>query len=256
MTEVPIFNRAGEPIDSVGAWETLASPGPGRWADGYSAKALAEAWIDGRGPKALLDLVSGHGPGQFEGLRLERATAEAQTRFDQFGGPRNHDLLIEAADSRGRVAIGLEGKVNERFGETLDQYRAAGTQKQESGEATNAPARLKGLLTTLAGSDLETRPELGELGYQLFSATAGTLAAANEQGASRTVFVVHELKTAAADPQAQHENAENLADFVDMVLGLDRPSGDTWLVGPVHARQSTNRIPGEVDLWVGHLVTE
>jgi hypothetical protein len=253
MTLVATFNRKGQPIESVPAWEVLASPGEARWAEGYSAHALAEAWIDDRGPKALLALFETDG--RFDGLRLDRATAEEQTRFDAFSGPRNHDLLVEASDSRGRVTIGVEGKVNERFGQTVSQYKAAADRKRERGEATNAPARLQALLRSLAGLDLEHEPRLGSLGYQLFSATAGTLAAAQERKASRAAFVVHELRTPIADPAEQRENAGHLADFVEIALGLSRPTGEQWLVGPVRARTSTDRIPGAVDLWIGHLMT-
>src|SRR4051794_11296104 len=106
MTTVSIFNRHGEPITSVEAWKTLASPGQGKWKVDYSAEALARAWIDGRGPEALLHLLEDH---QFRALRLEKVTAEAQTHFDAHGGPRNHDLLIDAAGSSGPIMIGVEG---------------------------------------------------------------------------------------------------------------------------------------------------
>jgi hypothetical protein len=163
-----VVNRRGQRIDSVESWGELASPGEKRWRDDFSAKALAEAWIDGRGATALLALIAP----EFHDVRLERAVAEAKTSFDAFGGPRNHDLLIEARDDDGAIVIGLEGKVNETFGQTLAAYRRAGQAKVDRDEPTNAPARLKGLVRTIAGSDLDARPELLDLRYQLFSSTA------------------------------------------------------------------------------------
>lgn len=52
-------------------------------------------------------------------------------------------------------------------------------------------------MTSIAGSDLDRRPELGALRYQLFSAVAGTVA---EAKSGRAVFLVHEFRTAVADP--------------------------------------------------------
>jgi Domain of unknown function (DUF6946) len=250
MTRVPIFNRANEPIESLSDWELRASPGPGRWAEGYSAHALAKAWVEGRGAEDLLVLLRGKGDGDFDGLGLERAIAEAQTRFDQWGGPRNHDLLVWASDDGGRFPICVEAKVNEAFGETLEEYRAAADSKQKGGEPTNAPERLAGLAESIAGSNLDDRPELGGLRYQLFSATAGTVAEAVE---GRAVFIVHEFQTLASDPKAQSANAADLSRFLDLVFGVEPPGSSDWLVGPLRIAKSTERLSADTDLWVGHL---
>lgn len=254
MSAVPIFNRNGEPIQSVRDWEIRASPGEKRWADDRSANALAEAWIDGRGEDALLRLLRSAGPGAFDRVRLERAVAEAQTRFDSFSGPRNHDLLLSARDEHGSFPIGIEAKVNERFGQSVRAYRKVANQRRAAGESTDAPERLHGLLSALAGTSLEETQELGKLRYQLFAAVAGTLAATDETG-SRAAFVVHELRTPAADPEAQAVNAQDLASYVELVFGLDRPSGDEWLVGPVRARRPYAKVRADIDLWIGHCVT-
>lgn len=133
MNNPEFVNRSGERIDSVSSWGTLASPGEKRWRDHYSAKALAEAWIDGRGPAALTALLEDHGRERFDGVQLKRAVAEEQTKFDGYGGPRNHDLLVEASDSRGAIVVGLEGEVNESFGQTVDKYLRAATGEARCG---------------------------------------------------------------------------------------------------------------------------
>ena len=74
-------------------------------------------------------------------------------------------------------------------------------------------------------------------------------------GAARAVFCVHELDTPAADADKQAANRANLADFVNAVFGLERPSGEAWLVGPVHARESTDWLSAETELWIGHIRT-
>jgi len=75
MTPVSLRNRENEPIESLSDWELRASPGPGRWKEGYSAHGLAKALVDGRGAEDLLSPLRESGAGDFEGLRLERTIA-------------------------------------------------------------------------------------------------------------------------------------------------------------------------------------
>jgi hypothetical protein len=246
-----IVNRHERPIRSVRAWGVFAKPAsPVHWQDGRSAKELAKAWIDGSGPAALTELLA-RDP-RTANLRIKQATAEAQTAFDSLpGGRRNHDLLIEAEAAGGTTIVGLEGKADESFRQTLDGYCRAAKRKAERGEPTNAPRRLEGLLADLTGTTLEARPDLGKLRYQLFASVAGTLAAAGP--GDQAAFVAHEFKTPKTTKRRRNANATALASFVEQVFGRIVPAAeDWWLVGPFRApaaRWSRTR------LWIGHLTT-
>jgi hypothetical protein len=173
-----IVNRRERPISSVDEWGVLAKPASAiHWQEGRSAKDLAKVWIDGSGPAALAKLLARDA--RTADLRVVKATAEAQTAFDALpGGRRNRDLLIEGDAAGGPTIVGLEGKADESFGQTLDGFRRAARRRAERGEPTNAPQRLEGLVADLAGTTLGASPELGRLRYQLFSGVTGTLAAA------------------------------------------------------------------------------
>jgi hypothetical protein len=246
-----IVNRQERPICSVKEWGVLAKPAsPVHWQDGRSAKELAEAWIDGTGPAALGKLLARDA--RTADLQVKKATAEAQTAFDSLpGGRRNHDLLIEGDAAGGPTIVGLEGKADESFGETLDGFGRAARRKADRGERTNAPQRLERLLADLAGTSLEARPELGKLRYQLFSGVAGTLAATGPD--DQAVFVVHEFKTPRTTQRRRDANAADIALFVEQVFGGVVPAGEEWwLVGPL-------RVPAarwaRTPLWIGHLTT-
>jgi hypothetical protein len=247
----PIVNRKDRPIRSVDQWGVLAKPAQDlHWQDGRSAKELAKAWFDGSGPAALAKLLARHA--ETDGLRIHKATAEAQTTFDSLpGGRRNHDLLIEAETAGGPTIIGVEGKADETFGQTIDGYLRAAERRAERGEATNAPRRLEGLLADLAATTLDSRPELGELRYQLFSGVAGTLAAAGT--GTQAVFVVHEFKTSKTTKRRRDANGAAIARFVEHVLGGVVPADqEWWLVGPFSVpAERWSKIP----LWIGHLTT-
>ena len=155
-----------------------------------------------------------------------------------------------ARDDVGQFPVCVEAKVNETFGETLEDHRTAAIAKQEAGEPTHAPERLAGLTDSIAGSDLDDRPELGRLRYQLFSATAGTVAEAVE---GRAVLVINEFQTPGSDPKAQRTNVDDLNSFLELVFGIEPPGASDWLVGPLRIAKSTDRLSTDTDLWVGHL---
>ena len=93
MSQFEIVSRRGKPIRSVEEWGVEARPAKAdHWQDERCAKELAEAWISGSGPAALISLLD-HDPAT-AGLRIDRAVAEAKTAFDRWpGGKCNHDLL-------------------------------------------------------------------------------------------------------------------------------------------------------------------
>jgi hypothetical protein len=239
-----IVSRRGDPIRSLDDWERLAGPASEiHWQDDRSAKELARAWIDGSGPKALVGLLD-RDP-RTAGLGIERAVAEEQAAFDEYpGGPRNHDLLVRGVAARGPTVVGIEGKADESFGQTVAQYAAAAKRRAERGESTNARKRLDGLLRNLTGSSLDAEPALGDLRYQLFSAVAGTLAAAAD---AQAAFVVHEFVTRRTTDALRKVNAADLAAFVLRAFGAECPEGTAWLVGPFAVSGTS--------LWVGKLTT-
>ena len=252
MGALVVTSRHGIPIHSVDEWALAAKPAKAEhWQDGRSAKELAKAWINGSGPAALIALLD-HDPATAD-LCIQGAVAEAQTSFDAWpGGRRNHDLLVTGEARGGKTTIGIEGKADEPFGQTIESYYAAANRLIERKSPTNALLRLDELTTGLAGTTLALAPELGRLRYQLFSATAGTMAAA-ANCSSQAVFVVHEFITDLTDARLQARNEAALCSFVGRVFNAEPPaSRSTWLLGPF-------RIQAErwahLPLWIGKIST-
>lgn len=253
MGQFEIVSRCGKPIRSVEEWGVEAEPAKAEhWQDGRSAKELAKAWISDSGPAALIALLD-LAPATAS-LRIDRAVAEAQTAFDRWpGGKRNHDLLVTGEALGGRVTVGLEGKADETFGQTLRSYAAASQRLIDQGKTTNAHLRLDELTTALVRVTSSKEQGLMQLRYQLFSAVAGTLAAA-EPDSTHAVFVVHEFITERTDAQLRAGNAAALSDFVERLFAIRPPTGESsWLLGPFH-------VPAErwahLSLWIGKIATE
>ena len=251
---IEITNRDGEPITELKDWKRLAAPGKGRFTKGSSAYQLAESWLTGAGPGALrLVLDEEDETSEFE---IEKGIADVQTPFDDFGGPRHHDLLLHGTAKGGRTIVAIEARTDEGFGQTLGEYKRAFTRKVAKKENTNAPQRLKNLTTAVAGWEIADNASRLQLRYQLFTAAAGTLAAAVDAEAEQAVFCVHELLGEKTDDEARRQNEDDLRDFLHTVFDAHvKTDADSWLVGPLHATPQSDRIPSTIPLYIAKIAT-
>ena len=247
-----IEDRKGEEIGDLRAWKKAASPGEGRWKKGRGPYELADSWLSGRGAGALrmaLDGAEGT-----SGFQIEKGVADAQSRFDDFGGPLSHDLLLVGEAEGGRTIVAIQGKTGESFGQTLGEYKGAFTRKVARNENTNAPQRLRDLTLAVAGWEVADNASRLKLRFQLFSAVAGTLAAAVDEEADQAVLCIHEL--AHEDDKEHERNEDDLRDFLHTVFDAHvATDADTWVVGPLHATPRSDRIPSTIPLYIAKIST-
>ena len=180
--------------------------------------------------------------------------AERKTQFDKISrGKRNHDLLVSGTTEAGPLVVGVEGKADETFDRTVDQYAKA-VRSPES----EAPERLRSLTQALFGTTPEQDPTLGTLRYQLLSALAGTLADAKTYDAADAVLLVHEFVTPKTDDRNHEKNAADLEAFVGRLFPAGTPRerlGESWITGPTTIVSTGEWFPNEISLYVAKLVT-
>ena len=157
--------------------------------------------------------------------------------------------------------VGIEGKVNEPFGQTLAEYDKAASRTAERGESTNAAERLDNLTQTLGGWFLpdpdEDDTELRSLRLQLFTALAGTIAAAGDEGATQEVFCVQELVTPVSDAAARSTNASDLRVFARIIApgAATHTADESWIAGPGKVVQRTVRLPSSVAFYIAKVTS-
>jgi hypothetical protein len=177
------------PLVSHGAWRARLEKKNRR--QGTSAPTLAAAWS---GPIELLGAL--HGLSQFAELVLERVVVEAESQFDEHGGPRNHDAVVHGHLPDGdRVVVCVEAKAGEALGQTVEHYAKAAKHKLETNRPTNAPKRLARLLERYACDYDVADDRVRLMRYQLLSALAGTETEAAAAGADHAVLMIHEFLT-------------------------------------------------------------
>ena len=143
----------GNPIQTVDDWFRFAPPlgGSYHWRDGHSAKELAKAWctegIPGvpAGVEDFLHRIPGFSP-----IKPARGYAEHRTPFDALRGePCNADLLLECESLPGPIAVLIEAKSREPFGDYMHNVVSQAAQKFSDEIRTNQFVRLQFLYKAL-----------------------------------------------------------------------------------------------------------
>ncbi len=206
------FGCDGRPLLSMADWQAQH---PARhWRAGYSAMELARTWTSAEGFPRSFERALRRPP--FQGLVFERGVVEHKTDVPGKGKASCTDLMVlaRALDGSG-VVLGVEGKVDESFGELVSDWISKG--------GVNRQDRLDGLCEGL-GLDAA---RVGDLRYQLFHRCYAALATARDQGCEHAIVAVHSL-------QGRGASGENWRDFVKFARAMgaqDVTSGRPISVG-------------------------
>ena len=258
MPAPPILSRHDPPvaITTHDEWQKHGGPASkDHWVRGRSAWELACDWIERDGADRVVELLTLRP--ELAGLALTEGVAEKQTHFDEQGrGPRNHDLLVRATANVGHVTIGIEGKADESFDDPVWLWQ---DKRLKASPDSGAPSRIDRLTRQWFGTTLRTdrdHPPLACIGYQLFSALAGTLADAKTYGSAIAVLLIQEFDTDRTESPKHDVNARVLDDFIRRLGGsdLERSGTDTaWITAPMHIRGDGVWTPTKLPVCVAKL---
>lgn len=187
-------------VKTVEDWKKHFPPAGGdkQWRDGYSAKEFAKIVIKNDFEKKLR-LVFGNG---FK-ISPYEIYPERLSRFDEYGGPRHHDLACCAELNGKRIVLCFEAKVNESLDKKLENYRYKGSENQLS--------RCDGLCDVFFGSKYEEKYK--NVYFQILSSIAGTIAFAAENNVEDAYFVLFQIipnaNSNTSNAKQEHINALN-----------------------------------------------
>jgi hypothetical protein len=149
-----------------------------QWVPKYSAYETACSWFDAEGLPAAIQAILQTDPA-FANARLTKAYFEKQTELDDSGRrPSQTDVLAYLDINSGVGVLGVEGKVNESFGQLISDWNDYSVGKLR---------RLAGLIERLC---LKPSKSLGSLRYQLFHRTVATLLEAERANSREAAMVV------------------------------------------------------------------
>jgi hypothetical protein len=161
-------------------WRALLADPAKHWRTGYSARTLAHSWeaADGFPPEVAQTFSQSADPFL---ANLTPLLAVPEFKVPLPGGVRSsqNDIFVLARSSSGPVCIMVEGKVNESFGPTLDEWRLDASPGKEE--------RLSFLLRCLG---LEASPS-GIIRYQLLHRAASAIITADQYRGVAAVLLIH-----------------------------------------------------------------
>lgn len=244
-----------KPIRTLADWETHAGPkSKDQWVPERSAWELANSWCGGPEPAMpaciheLLESLP-----ETRGFDPDVAWPEHQIAFDQYGGPRNADLAVLGRATTGKVAVTIEAKADEPFGDTVGGTFAVALERAIQSPASGGVRRIEELARALFHDAQKGQASVAELRYQLLTAAAGTIAFADHHGAEIAVLIVHEFITEKTTDARHAQNAADYALFLGR-LGITSVPDALHLLGPISVRGGT-LFPGGRTLYVGKVET-
>lgn len=171
-----IFVPTQSPVD----WQNLLAEPEKQWKPGYSAHSLATCWERANSvPEEISALLRSHPEFSVDAPSLVIGLPELKTELPGGGSASQTDLFAIVASGEKRIALGVEGKVAEPFGETLGEWL-----KDASAGKLERLSYLSGLL----GLEAPLPPTIR---YQLIHRTASALLEARRFQISHAALIIH-----------------------------------------------------------------
>ncbi len=213
----------GKPIRTPWSWFAQAPPKDGdrHWREGRSALELARAWCRGTSPcqpRERVETLEKH-PLTL-GFEAWDVVPELVTPLPFPGEGRNHDIAAIGVVDVVPTFVGVEAKAGERFGDKTvgDCWR------NKVGSKSKVPHRVAAMLDLLTGDQPDPGdpgaldPAIGDRGYQLLTASAGTVLEARRRHCQRAVLLIHEFRPKVPSQKLATELSDaqdDLDNFVD-----------------------------------------
>jgi len=200
------------PITTLDDW--AAAIPPKQWKDGRCARELARAWWPaGRRASEPDEFAALLDSGGLAGLTLDTVHVNATIPVDDT--THHADLAITAHCQDGPVAIVVKAIADERFGERIGNMLVEAARQIGRDEPSPVVARVQRLAAAMLPPWKAGLPHLEELRHDLLIGAAATMAFATSIGATRALYIVHELvyldRTKESD---RRKNREDLDLFV------------------------------------------
>ncbi len=200
-----IIGKKGQEIKTLDDYREYAGPKErAQWKDEHSAKEFAKKVINGDFEKDMKVLFG-------ENIIIDEVYPEKEVEFDEFrGGKRNHDLACIAQLNGEKIAICVEAKATENFGNNTTGDYYYDTKKNNKSNVTD---RIEKICERL-WDNKQLDEQIKNIEYQLLTAMAGTIDYEKQQEVTKRYFVVYQLETAKTTKDLIDSHKEAITNFL------------------------------------------
>ena len=161
-------------------WRAMLADPDKHWRSGFSARTLAHCWEAAAGfPPEVSQVLERTTEPLLSDLRPLLAVPEFRVPLPGGGHPSQNDIFVLARSSAGPVSIMVEGKVNESFGPTLEEWRKDASAGKDE--------RLELLLRTLC---IPAFPD-GKIRYQFLHRAVSAVITGEQYHAVAAIALMH-----------------------------------------------------------------
>jgi hypothetical protein len=230
-------NKNSQCATTLEEWQQLFPGKNGKFVKNRSAKEMAKFWLNKGKQEEIFDSISNI----CNSGDIETCYPEHETRFDNYGEGRNHDLLL--ISDRKSVIITIEGKADEPFGSSYFYD-----------EIIKAVLKIKNNVNTsmfdrsidLYNQYYLRNKEVLKLRYQLVHWFAGTLTEAEQHKSDKMIMIVQEFISTGLDQKKLKRNEDDFAEFIAFIsLGRFKTISNREMRGPIN-----NKYTREKDLYI------
>lgn len=169
------------PTDGPASWQALLGDPVKHWKTGRSARTLAHCWESARGfPPEVSAVLDGSAYLGLHNLEFIAGFPEHEVPLPGGRRPSQTDVFVLGTGEGGLVSIAVEGKVDEPFGDTVNDWLG--------GDPSPGKQRRLAYLCGLLGI---TTDDALMLRYQLLHRTASAIIEANRFSSQTAVMLVH-----------------------------------------------------------------
>ncbi len=197
------MSRFHIPANNPEDWRPLLAKPDKHWKTGYSAKTLAYCWMEANGfPRSVRRVFSDSDIPLFQDVELLLAFPEYRVPLRPYRSrPAQNDIFILARGNDQLIAMTVEGKVDEPFGELVAEWK----QTDQGGKKE----RLSFLRNEL---ELDT-DDVDHIRYQLLHRAASAIIETKKFRATNALMLVHSF----GEPNEEDNEAfQDYCRFLDL----------------------------------------
>jgi hypothetical protein len=197
-----------------------------QWIDLRSAKEMAKFWMAENNIEYFKEFIKQ----SFNDFDFDYIVPEYVSKFDSFGKPRQHDLLVTGKNNA--VILTIEGKSDETFGNMLfgENFKEAITEKTRK---NNSKALER--MINLYQNYFKSNAKILEIMYQLTHWFAGSLADAMQFNTENFIMILQEFQsnlTKAKNLNSNHIEFEKFIEFISE--GKYSKINNKQILGPIN----------------------